>query len=138
MLWLRAFINDVTPVRGWGGQCICDTMYKGLNKTVILVWQGGKGVSEKSLIWVTSFMNSPLLLSTVIECFLAISTINNSKKLLARVTSNRYLLCKNTPKSCNIGQKSLKIFLASFVTALSHEDFLTLLPEMKWSPKAVS
>ena len=34
--------------------------------------------------------------------------------------ANLSLLCKNTPESCKIEQKSLAGFLASYVTALWH------------------
>ena len=37
-----SFINYVMQV-GEGGSLFCDTMYEGLSKTVISVWQWGRG-----------------------------------------------------------------------------------------------
>ena len=50
MVHLGTFMNDVTQLRGTGLQ-FCDTMFKRLSKTLILVWQRGEGGQKLSIGW---------------------------------------------------------------------------------------
>ena len=49
-----------TGMEGGGVKYFCDSRFKGVSKTAILVWQKAKEGLEKVWMCVTSFMNDPI------------------------------------------------------------------------------
>ena len=47
-------------MEGRGVKYFCDSRFKGVSKTAILVWQKAKEGLEKVWMCVTSFMNDPI------------------------------------------------------------------------------